>query len=79
MITTVAKSFAAAKRKYDRADDALGNALALGGTCLTPLHANATLRRFKAPISELSSGRHVHSRGGLHRGVIPDNSPINVE
>lgn len=46
MITNVAKSFAAAKKKYDRGNDALGDALALGGTCLKTLHENASLRRF---------------------------------
>lgn len=46
MITNVAKSFAAAKKKYDRGDDALSDTLALGGTCLTTLHEHATFRSF---------------------------------
>lgn len=46
MISDIAGAFTRAKRRYDRGEDALGDALALGGICLRKLHTDATLRRF---------------------------------
>lgn len=46
MITEIARTYAATKRKYDHGGDALADALALGAQCLRTLRASADLRRF---------------------------------
>jgi hypothetical protein len=46
LITNIARIFAATKKKYDHGENALGDALALGSTCLNALKDSALLRPF---------------------------------